>query len=537
MQPIYIIYGTESFNTEDLAERAGEVLAALDLPVPVKVVDMDDFDTGLLPALHTLLVMTSTYGNGDPPSNAEALHSYLMGDDAPRLPGLRFSVCALGDSVYPHFAQCGKDFDRRLEELGATRFVDRQDCDVDYEPPFEAWIEQVAAALPGLGFADQRAAPAAAASGPASAPLGTRKRPCTAVVRENRVLNPGGSKETRHVVLSLPPEVAFEPGDSIALRAANAPALVQEVLEKTGLSGGSPVQLGEQMLPLAEALSAHLDLALVDARLIALAAAAAPSSVFSVMQVDAGLRQGYAARHHVVDLLGQVSLRPTAQAFVDALRPLAPRLYSVASSPLAHPGEVHLLVAVVRYTLADRPRAGVFSAQISERTAVGDDFEAYVHPTPGFHLVEDDRDVILIGPGTGVAPYRGFLQTRAARGAKGRTWLVFGERNAAHDFYYRDELAAWQAAGTLTRLDTAFSRDTAEKVYVQHRLAAAGADVAAWLRGGAAVYVCGDAHHMAPDVHRALRQILMDFEGLDEAAADGRLAALEAEGRYRRDVY
>ncbi|MEZ4467787.1 MAG: hypothetical protein R3F43_25920, partial [bacterium] len=235
--------------------------------------------------------------------------------------------------------------------------------------------------------------------------------------------------------------------------------------------------------------------------------------------------------------LGQVSLRPTAQAFVDALRPLAPRLYSVASSPLAHPGEVHLLVAVVRYTLADRPRAGVFSAQISERTAVGDDFEAYVHPTPGFHLVEDDRDVILIGPGTGVAPYRGFLQTRAARGAKGRTWLVFGERNAAHDFYYRDELAAWQAAGTLTRLDTAFSRDTAEKVYVQHRLAAAGADVAAWLRGGAAVYVCGDAHHMAPDVHRALRQILMDFEGLDEAAADGRLAALEAEGRYRRDVY
>lgn len=539
MHPIYVVYGTESFNTEELAERTGEALSALGLPVPVKVVDMDDFDCDLLPSLHTLLVLTSTYGNGDPPSNAEALHSHLM-KAAPPLPGLRFAVCGLGDSVYPHFAQCGKDFDRRLGELGATRIVDRQDCDVDYDAPWAAWMVRVKAALPRLTWGPAPAVVVAAQEAPREKPaeVASRRNPYLAVVRENRVLTGAGStKEVRHVALEVPATIALQPGDSVGIWASNDPGLVAEVLERTALSATASVQIGDTTLLLGDALSHRLDLATVDARLLALAAEAAPSSVFGIMGLDAGLRQAFVARHHVVDVLSQVTARPTAQALVDALRPLAPRLYSLASSRLAHPDTVDLLVAVVRYDLSGRPRTGVFSGQISARTAVGDRLPLYVHPSPGFRLCEDDRPIILIGPGTGVAPFRAFLQERAARKAKGPAWLFFGERNAATDFHYAAEWRAWLAAGQLARLDTAFSRDSAEKVYVQHRMAVAGAELHAWLGRGAALYVCGDARHMAADVHAALKLILRQADGLDDAGAEQALTALEAAGRYQRDVY
>jgi sulfite reductase (NADPH) flavoprotein alpha-component len=538
MHPIYVIYGTESFNTEELAERAGEALSGLGLPVPVSVVDMDDFDADLLPELHTLLVMTSTYGNGDPPTNAEELHAHLM-EDAPELPNLRFSVCGLGDSVYTHFAQCGKDFDRRLGELGATRIVERQDCDVDYDPPFEKWLAQVKAVLPTLSYsAESPAAPAPAAAAPKKvAAIGTRKNPYAAQVRVNRqVTGTASTKEMRHVELALPPEIAFEQGDSIGIWVENDPAEIALVLNEAGVSAATPVTLDGATITIGEALKRR-DLAALDARLFTLAAQAAPRSIFAAMAHDPGLRKNYAADHHVADLLAESGAKPTAQALVDALRPLAPRLYSIASSRHAHPDAVHLLVGVVRYTLSDRPRVGVFSGQISARTAIGSTLPVYVHPCASFNLCAPQTDAIMIGPGTGVAPFRGFLQERAATGAQGRNWLFFGDRNQATDFVYADDWAAWQKSGVLTRLDTAFSRDQAQKVYVQHRILAEGARFWQWMQGGATIYVCGDAQHMAADVEAAIVQVIQQHGGLSASAAVEHLAGLEAGGRYQKDVY
>lgn len=537
MHPIYVIYGTESFNTEELAERAGEALNDLGLPVPVEVVDMDDFDAALLPELHTLLVMTSTYGNGDPPTNAEDLHAHLM-EDAPPLPNLRFSVCGLGDSVYTHFAQCGKDFDRRLGELGATRIVDRQDCDVDFDPPFEKWLAKVKATLPGLSYAAKTSTQPVATPTPRKvAAIGTRKNPYQAHVRVNRRLTgAGSSKEVRHVELALPPEIAFEQGDSIGIWAQNDPAEIARVLTHAGLRADAAVTLDGDAITLGEALKTR-DLAALDSRLFTLAAQAAPRSIFSALAHDPGLRANYAADHHVADLLAEAGAKPSAQALLDALRPLAPRLYSIASSRHAHADAVHLLVGVVRYTLGNRPRTGVFSGQISARTAVGSTLPVYVHPSPSFNLCAPEVDAIMIGPGTGVAPFRGFVQERAATGAKGRNWLFFGDRNQATDFVYADEWSAWLKAGTLTHLDTAFSRDQAQKIYVQHRIVAAGARFWQWVQGGATIYVCGDAQHMAADVEAAILQVFVQHGGLSTTAAASRLAELEAAGRYQKDVY
>lgn len=538
MHPIYVIYGTESFNTEELAERAGEALNELSLPVPVEVVDMDDFDADLLPDLHTLLVMTSTYGNGDPPTNAEELHAHLM-EDAPPLPNLRFSVCGLGDSVYTHFAQCGKDFDRRLGELGATRIVDRQDCDVDYDTPFEKWLAQVKSILPTLSYSAQAPAATAPAT-PAprrAAAIGTRKNPYQAAVRVNRrVTGATSSKEVRHVELALPAQVAFEQGDSIGIWVQNDPAEIDLVLAHAGLSASASVTLDGASTTLGDALKTR-DLAALDARLFALAAQAAPTSVFSAMVHDPGLRKNYAAGNHVADLLADCGAKPGAQALVDALRPLAPRLYSIASSRHAHADAVHLLVGVVRYPLGQRERIGVFSGQISARTAIGSTLPVYVHPSPSFNLCAPQTDAIMIGPGTGVAPFRGFLQERAATGAKGRNWLFFGDRNQATDFAYADDWQRWLQAGTLTRLDTAFSRDQVQKVYVQHRIVAEGARFWQWVDGGATIYVCGDAQHMAADVNASILQVFQRHGGLSATAAATHLAQLEAAGRYQKDVY
>ncbi|MGK0362018.1 MAG: sulfite reductase (NADPH) flavoprotein alpha-component [Bradymonadia bacterium] len=542
MHPIYIIYGTESFNTEELAERAGEELNKLGLPVPVEVVDMDDFDMDLLPQLHTLLVLTSTYGNGDPPTNAEELHGHLM-EDADPLPGLRFSVCGLGDSVYTHFAQCGKDFDRRLGELSATRIVDRQDCDVDYEKPFEKWLAKVKTALPALSFsAPKAAAPATPPLSPVAkaakvAGIATRKNPYLAEVRVNRLLTrAGSSKAVRHVELALPPEVTFSQGDCIGIWPNNDAAEIALILGHCGIDAAAQVTLDGSVLTISDAL-AQRDLTVLDARLFALAAKAAPTSIFSVMPHDPGLRQTYDAEHHVADLLSESGAKPGAQELVDALRPLAPRQYSIASSRVAHPGSVHLLVGVVRYDLNGRARTGIFSGQISARTAIGSTLPVYVHASPSFNLVDHGADIIMIGPGTGVAPYRGFLQERAAAGASGRAWLFFGDRNKATDFVYQDEWAAWLKDGTLDRLDVAFSRDQPQKVYVQQRIIAEGAELWRWIDKGATIYLCGDAQHMAPDVSQALCAVLMQHGGLSATQAATRLAQLEASGRFQKDVY
>lgn len=527
MQPVYVLFGTESGNAQGLAKRAGEALQKAGFSA--SVVDMQDFEGSDLAKLRTLLVITSTYGNGDPPSNAEVLHAYLM-KKCPPLPELSFSVCALGDTTYDRFANCGKEFDEKLGQLGAKRIALRQDCDVDYEKPFAEWLARTLAALAELK--------ASGSTAPEPAPVvvhhhvdapGTRRNPVLAEVVANANLNRAGSeKETRHLALKIEGlPVPYEPGDSIGIWPENDPALVEEIGRAAGAPLDAELEIEGAKLSLRDALARRFELQTADARLVTrLRGALSPEEVARVV-----------ASSHVIDLLASGAARLSPAELCDHLRPLAPRLYSVASSPRVHSGEVHLLVDVVRYELAGRPRMGVTSSHVVHRAAPGQKLPIYLHPTPSFRLAKKDDDIIMIGPGTGVAPFRAFLEDRANERGKGRSWLFFGSRRRATDYLYETDFARFEASGVLTRTSLAFSRDQADKIYVQHRMREAARDLHAWIEGGACVYVCGDAKHMAPDVHAALADILATEGGTSTEAARAKLEQMAQAGRYLRDVY
>ncbi len=521
---IYVLFGSESNNAADLADRTGAALAKAGFEA--NVIDMSSFDPSQLDAVDTVLVVTSTYGNGNPPSNAEAFHGALMARGEP-LPRLRFSVCGLGDTTYDRFAQCGKDFDAKLGALGATRIVDRQDCDVDYEEPWQSWLDAVLAKLAELPApaASSEAVPAPAPSTARIHPPGTRRNPAVArLLRARSLCAAGSTKEAIHVELSIDPALAYEVGDSLGVFAHNDPAVVDEIVAKLRAKGDETVTLkgamhegarGGGTMSLREALSEHLDVQHVDARLFEACGLPRSPDV------------------HVIDLVAARTQTPPLQSFVECLRPLAPRPYSISSSPRAHPGEAHLTVDVVRYEMRGRRRAGVASSMLADRTKPGDELDAYVYASPHFRLAAPEVPIVMIGPGTGVAPFRAFLEERALTAAKGKSWLFFGARNAT-DFYYGDELRAWQARGVLTRLDCAFSRDQPERVYVQRRMREQREELYRWLAAGAVVYVCGNAQRMAPDVQATLIDILAAGSGRDGVEE---LHALEAANRYRKDVY
>lgn len=471
---------------------------------------MLDLKHDSLATLGTMLVVTSTYGNGDPPSNAEELHAFLM-KKAPPLPDLKFSVCALGDTTYERFAQCGKDFDRRLAELGATRIAERKDCDVDYDDAFDAWFGEVLEALGDPVVENAAPVSAAPAVEKRVDELGTRRNPVQARVLVNDNLNGrGSSKETRHIVLSLKDSpIRYECGDSIGVWPENDPALVAEVLRETKLSGNEHVDLAGVSAPLQELLSRKLEVQEADPRLFERAKTAKSSDL------------------HVIDLLARPQPPWTAQELAQHLRQISPRLYSIASSPKTHPDEVHLLVSVLRFQVGDAQRGGVTTRYLAERAPVGSSVAIYHHPSASFRLAPRERDIIMIGPGTGVAPFRAFLEERERTPGAGRSWLFFGARNRATDFLYQQDFERMQRSGALTRLDLAFSRDQADKLYVQHRLREHRDELAAWISRGAFVYVCGDAKHMAHDVHAALSSIV-DSQTL---------TSMTLEGSYLRDVY
>ena len=566
-RPVLVLWGTETYTAEGLAQQAGKALKKAGYDV--KVQDIEQVDAEALAAAGTALIVTSTYGNGDPPANAEPLHGALMAADAPRLDGLRFSVCGLGDTTYPRFAQCGKDFDQRMAELGGLRFAARADCDVDYEPPFAAWLQSVLgglAELPwgeglveveGEGEADAAPAPAevdapdvvvevaapspAAAPSPvflgpparAGAPLGSRRNPGVATVLESRPeTRPGASREVRHLRLDLRESgVSYAAGDSLAVWAPNDPKVVDAVLAAGRLDPDALVSVGEgPLVPLSEALSFRLGLGLVDPRL-----------ADHIVSRGGRLAQPYDnIDTHVIDLVRAAGVQLDAEVLVKCLRPLAPRLYSIASSPLVRPGEADLLASVVRYEAFGHTRSGVATGWMADRLPVGGRLGVYLQAAPHFRLPADDVPVIMIGPGTGVAPFRAFLQERAARGATGKNWLVFGSRSRDTDFLYQAELESAVAEGRLHRLDLAFSRDPGVargQNYVQHKLLHNAAELWAWLEAGASIYVCGDAKQMAPDVHQTLRDIAAKQGGMSAEAAAEHIKGLSQAGRYLRDVY
>jgi sulfite reductase (NADPH) flavoprotein alpha-component len=510
--PLTILFGTESGNAEALADVARR--AAGKLGFAARMLDMADATPAQIAGVQNLLVIASTWGEGDPPQRAIDFFAALMADDAPRLEGLRYSVLALGDRAYAKFCETGRLFDERFAALGATRVAERIECDLDYEAPAGTWINATLGTLQAeLGEPEAGAVIHVDFARPAAGTAAwSRTRPFEAEVTERvRLSGSRSSSDTWHVELSLAGAgIEYEPGDSLGFVPVNDPRQVDAVLATTGLADNAPLRTK---------LLEQFDIATLTA------------PKFDEYAGGALSRQdGW----QIIDMLEAAPRKLSEEQLLALLRPLAPRYYSIASSRKAVPDEAHLLIAAVRYATHGRERNGVASVDVAERRKAGDRLRVFLKPNAHFRLPTDpDRPVIMIGPGTGVAPFRAFMQERDAIGARGRNWLVFGHRNYTHDFLYQLEWQDLLKRGALTRLDVAFSRDQPEKRYVQHALWDARRELYGWVQDGAAIYVCGDANAMAKDVHGSLQRILGEG-GKDGIAA---LDALRREGRYLRDVY
>lgn len=540
-----ILFASETGNSKSLAKSLAEAVEAKG--IKPRLADMAGYKVRGLKEEQDLLVITSTHGEGDPPQTAVGFYEFLESRKAPKLPQLRFAVLALGDSTYEHYCEAGKRIDRRLEELGAQRIADRVDCDVDYEDAAAGWIAEIVGTLTPPAAAVQTQAFVAPQAVPAQNRATTRsafdkKNPFRAAVIENIVLTGRGStKETRHIELSLAGSgLTYQPGDALGVLPRNDPALVAALLERLALSADAPLMLKQGATNLGEALTGIFEITAATPRFLdcwaEITGAAELHALRAADQVEA--RAAFLHNHQILDIVTRFPAPGVdPEQFIAGLRPLQPRLYSIASSPAAAPDEAHLTVSTVRYTLHGLPRSGVASGYLATRTDPDDTIPVYIQSNDHFHLPDDDVPVLMIGAGTGVAPYRAFMQEREARGAKGRSWLFFGERNFRSDFLYQVEWQALLKTGALSRLDLAFSRDAASKTYVQDRLRQQGRDVYAWLEDGAQLYVCGDAERMAPDVHAALIEIIAEHGSLDRDGAGAYISALQRDRRYRLDVY
>lgn len=532
--PLTILYASESGNTETLAGKAKK--AAQKHGLDAKVFDMADADLSLLAKSKNIVVYAATWGEGDPPSRAIDFYQALMSDAAPRIDGVRFAVLALGDTAYTQFCAIGKAIDARLEELGGVRVADRVDLDLDYAKQAADWTEKSLAKL-----APQEA-PAGGtvvhvdfggAAVPASdddEPRYTAENPLEAEIATLINLNGTGStRETWHAEFAFDdPAFTYQPGDAVGLIPENDPVLVDELLKAAGLASDAALLLKLQKSYDVTTLSrsAVENYAKLTGR----------GDVKALLEGEAYPK--FATDRQLVDLFETYPEKLTAEQLISLLRPLPGRLYSVASSLKAHPGEAHLLVGAVRWESHGKVRKGVSSTYLGERRKVGSTAKIYVKPNRHYRLPADGHTpIIMIGAGTGVAPYRAFVEERVATGAKGKSWLFFGERNFTNDFLYQLEWQDYLASGDLTRIDLAFSRDQPEKIYVQHRLWERRADIAGWLEDGAHLYICGDEKGMAKDVDQTLVKILAEATKGDEEAGRAKLKELTKAGRYQRDVY
>ncbi len=499
--PFLFLFGSQTGSSEGLARRFAK--EAKKLGFETRVVGMENYSTVDLTKEKRLVIITSTYGDGEMPDNAQAFWEYLKNGTGPRLENLEYSVLALGDRNYVQFCQAGKAFDVRLEELGAKRIHPRVDCDVDYEGPSTEWFGGLMKSVEGAAPSPAATRPAPAVETAVSAPSFGKSNPFPAVLKTNRVLNaPGSAKETRHLEIILEGSgLAYEVGDALGVVPSNCPDFVREILDAAGLDGEEAVK--------------------------------APDG--SEMPLRLALLQKFDLKPFLAELPQKAA---SAAEFVAPLRKLQPRLYSISSSPKAHPDEVHLTVAVVRYELNGRSRKGVCSTFFADRVGPDTKVAVFVHKSPSFKLPADgSKPIIMVGPGTGVAPFRAFLEERRAVAATGRNWLFFGDQKAACDFLYREELEAMKEDGFLTSLDTAFSRDQAQKIYVQDRMMENAGEVWSWLQEGGSFYVCGDAKRMAKDVDTALHQIAETAGSLSAEQAADYVKQLKSEKRYLRDVY
>ena len=539
-----ILFGSETGNGEGLANDLLDKASARGCNARIQ--DMMDYDVTELESEHLLFVIVSTQGEGEPPLTALKLHLLLKGEDAPQLENLKYAVFALGDSSYEFYCQTGKDFDAFLDNAGATRMLDRIDADIDFEESAEAWIDEVLAIY--LSVAEEEGGSiqteSATTAGAGKDKSGFSKtNPYFASVSVNYNLNGEGSaKETRHIEIQLADSgLSYESGDALGVYPLNNQQYVDELLAALKMDGHETVTVAKDNLPLRDALIQKLDItALSRVNIEKYANLIASEDLKSLLNKENNENfKEYTWGRQILDLVEDYpGDNISAQDFVNILRRIPGRLYSIASSLNAHPGEVHLLVGAVRYHSFDRDREGVCSTFLSGRMAADEKLAIYVQPNKHFHLPSDPEiPIIMVGPGTGLAPFRAFLEERQTSGAKGKNWLFFGDQHQQTDFLYHDELNKMHQDGFLTNLSLAFSRDQAQKIYVQNRIQESSGEIWEWLEQGAYFYICGDAERMANDVHKALIETVAKQGEMGQDAAQDYVNALLDSRRYQRDVY
>lgn len=536
---ITLISASQTGNARRVAEALRDDLQAAQLNV--KLVNAGDYKFKQIASEKLLVVVTSTQGEGEPPEEAVALHKFLFSKKAPKLTDTAFAVFGLGDTSYEFFCQSGKDFDNKLAELGGERLLDRVDADVEYQAAAAEWRARVVEAL-------KARAPAAVpsqliASGSVNeihtSPY-TKEAPLTATLAVNqKITGRDSEKDVRHIEIDLGDSgLRYQPGDALGVWYQNDPALVKELVELLWLTGEEPVTVDGKTLPLAEALEWHFELTVNTGNIVENYATLTRSESLLPLVGDKAQLQHYAATTPIVDMVRFSPAQLDAQALVELLRPLTPRLYSIASSQAEVESEVHVTVGVVRYDIEGRARAGGASSFLADRVEEDGEVRIFIEHNDNFRLPANPQTpVIMIGPGTGIAPFRAFMQQRAAEGAEGKNWLFFGNPHFTEDFLYQVEWQSYVKEGVLSRIDLAWSRDQQQKVYVQDKLREQGAELWRWINDGAHIYVCGDANRMAKDVEQTLLEVIAEYGAMDAEAADEFLSELRVERRYQRDVY
>ncbi|WP_196387050.1 assimilatory sulfite reductase (NADPH) flavoprotein subunit [Vibrio cidicii] len=534
-----IIFASQTGNAKGVAEALEQEAQAAG--IAVQLFDASDYKGKDLAKETHVIFVASTNGEGEAPDNALELHEFLQSKKAPKLPNLQYGVIGLGDSSYEFFCQTGKDFDAFLEKLGATRFIDRVDCDVDYDAPAAEWrakaLESVKEALVSSQAQVVQLPVGHAAT---SHSQYNKQNPYTAtLLTSQKITGRDSGKDVRHIEIDLADSgLTYQPGDALGVWYENSAQLANAVAAAVGLSGVESVEVDGESLSLHSALVSKYEITGANPQFVTKFAELSGSKKLQKLVEDKDKLREYAANTQIVDVLKEKKTKLSAEQLISLLRRLTPRLYSIASSQAEVDEEVHLTVGIVEYDVDGEVRQGGASSYLGQRLEEGEMVKVFIEHNNNFKLPQDDSTpVIMIGPGTGIAPFRSFIQERDNRGADGKNWLFFGDRTFTQDFLYQVEWQKYLKSGILTRLDVAFSRDQHEKVYVQHRVLEQAEQVWQWLQDGAYVYICGDATRMAKDVHEALLVVAQQQGGLTREKAEEYFNELRKAKRYQRDVY
>ncbi len=538
---ITLLSASQTGNARRLAEQLRDDL--LSEKLNVNLVNAGDYKFKQIGQEKLLVVVTSTQGEGEPPEEAVALHKFLMSKKAPKMDGCAFAVFGLGDTSYEFFSQASKDFDSKLAELGGERLLERVDADVEYAAQAEDWRKQIVAVLkarvPGASALQVTAAVTGSVNEIHSSPY-SKEAPLTASFAVNqKITGRDSDKDVRHIEIDLGDSgLRYQPGDALGVWYENDPLLVKELLELLWLKGDEPVSVDGITLPLTEALQKHYELTVNTPQIVEHYARLSRNEALLAETEEKARLQQYAQNTPIVDMVRYAPTELNAEQLTGLLRPLTPRLYSIASSQAENETEVHITVGAVRYEIEGRARAGGASSYLADRLQEDDGVRIFIEHNDNFRLpASPDTPVIMIGPGTGIAPFRAFMQQRDSDGAGGKNWLFFGNPHFTEDFLYQVEWQRYVKDGLLTHIDLAWSRDQKHKIYVQDKIRAKGAELWRWIEEGAHIYVCGDANRMAKDVEQALLEVVAEFGAMDIESADEFLSELRIERRYQRDVY